>query len=354
MFNPPPYTPTIHLSDSSQFGDTRNMNLGAEVRRRAAELHERRGRRAEADSDIMMDFESDDDSSQDCDDRGSDYDYEDRRIRRDEAVFFTRREADDLEIAEIERRVAEATRVLKEAKRELKEAKLRIRERRREERHSLNENVRMRELRDYLSLGRKKSSPATPQQLSLPPRTRSPSPYRFISRRESDEMPSQSVESRSRSRSRTLDPTGEGSEANSASQEQVYESFRKIHDLSKEFQTLKQNFVYPTVIDFQKPGSQEIITVRARSGPDDDDDEHVGVDSSVPEGKLGYTRTNEGLHTYSHGMEKVLGKLDSVDSWNVTSIRKKRRGVVEDIETEASKLEVYRQRVWREYCNGGK
>jgi hypothetical protein len=126
----------------------------------------------------------------------------------------------------------------------------------------------------------------------------------------------------------------------------VYESFSKIHDLSKEFERLKENFVYPTVIDFQKPGSQEIISVRARSAPADG---HVG-DETVAEGKLAYTRTNEGLHAYLHGMEKLLGKLDSVDSWNETSVRRKRRGVIGDIEEEASKLEGYKQRVWREYC----
>jgi hypothetical protein len=125
MYNPPPYAPPIptptHLSDNISV-------ISPEVQRR----------RAEEDND--GDFESDGDSYQDLDDRGRDYDYEDRSTRRDlpdEAVFFTRREGvldDDLELGRIERKVAEAARVLEEAKRELKEVKLRIRNRRREER----------------------------------------------------------------------------------------------------------------------------------------------------------------------------------------------------------------------------
>ena len=113
------------------------MNIGSEVQRRTAELLERRARGAKEDND--SDFKSDDDSYQDRDDRGRNYDYEDRRTRRDlpdEAVFF-RREQDDLdalEITHIERRVEEATRALEDAKRDLKEAKMRIRDRRREER----------------------------------------------------------------------------------------------------------------------------------------------------------------------------------------------------------------------------
>lgn len=132
----------------------------------------------------------------------------------------------------------------------------------------------------------------------------------------------------------------------------MYESFSKIHDLAKEFQTLKQNFVYPSVIEFQKPGSQagEIVTVRARSAPAEDESDAIGPGS---EGKLAYTRTNEALHTYSYAMEKLLGKLDSVDSWNEMSVRTKRRGIIGEIEQEASRLELYRRKVWRDYCTEG-
>ena len=209
------------------------------------------------------------------------------------------------------------------------------------------------------------SRPPTPQprvsSSSLPSRSRSPSPYRFTSRVESEiptlpSQPSQSV--KPQSRLRTPNPSvrkGEGSEAASASQEQVYQSFSKIHDLGKDFQILKQNFVYPSVIEFQKPGSQvgEIITVWARSPPADDElmsDFALDSEDRGPEGELAYTRANEALHTYSYAMEKLLGKLDSVDSWNETSVRTKRRGLIGEIEQEASKLERYRQKVWRDYC----
>jgi hypothetical protein len=138
----PPYVPSIHLSDISlnpQSGHTRDMNLGAGMQRRLAELAERQAQRAK-EGTTESDLESDDD-------RGvgrRDYDYEDRRSRRDlsEAVFF-RREQDDLEIAHIERRVAEATRALEEAKQDLMETKMRIRDRRREERQQLNERSRV-------------------------------------------------------------------------------------------------------------------------------------------------------------------------------------------------------------------
>lgn len=148
MFNPPPYVPGIPLSDTiplnnSQFGHT--PNLGIEVQRRTAELAERMGRRAKEDTDGDLEGDYEDDG-----DRERDFNYEDRRTRPNEAVFFRRDQddLDDMEIAHIERRVAEATRILEEAKRDLKEARMRIRNRRREERqrgrgnHSLPEFVR--------------------------------------------------------------------------------------------------------------------------------------------------------------------------------------------------------------------
>ena len=220
----------------------------------------------------------------------------------------------------------------------------------------------------YLAPAGNRSRPPTPQpqasSSSLPSLSRSPSPYRFTSKLDTEipTLPSQQSQSvRPRSRSRTPNPgsatvpNGEGSEAVSASQEQVYQSFSKIHDLAKDFQILKQNFVYPSVIEFQRPGSQigETIAVRVRGPPADDElmsDLAVDSEDRWPEGKLAYTRANEALHTYSYAMEKLLGKLDSVDSWNETSVRTKRRGIVGEIEQEASKLERYRQKVWRDYC----
>lgn len=208
------------------------------------------------------------------------------------------------------------------------------------------------------------SRPPTPRPSSgLPARSRSPSPYRFSSRTESEipTLPSQTSQSvlEPQPPSHTLNPTlheGEGGETVPA-QEQVYHSFTKLHDLAKEFQTLKQNFVYPSVLEFQKPGSKvgDVITVRACSPPAEFEDIQSKLDgvsgSEDPrsDGKLAYTRANEAFHAYAHAMEKLLGKLDSVDSWNETSVRTRRRGIISEIEQEASKLEGYRQKVWHTY-----
>ena len=379
------------------------------MQRRAAELAGRRARRANEDyDDADSEFESDDNYHEDNDDSDDksrrDYDYREQG-RRDlpDAVIF-RREQDDLEIAHMEMAVVEATRSLEDAKRNLRQTKLRIKNRRREERQQLEEQSRknrsvpelsravvddgharvgalssgdiicdadqifdqtsQQAIRDYLTPAGNRSCPPTPQpfSLNLPTRSRSPSPYRFSSRTQSrspiqrsqSSQPVHGHRPRSHTPNRTAHIEREDDDAIPAAQEQVYQSFTKLHDVAKEFQTLKQNFVYPPVIEFQKPGSQlgEVITVRALAGFEHDELmlDSTGYDETHgSEGKLAYTRANEALHAYTYAMEKLLGKLDSVDSWNETSVRTKRRGIVGDIEQEASKLERYKRKVWCDY-----
>ena len=203
-------------------------------------------------------------------------------------------------------------------------------------------------MRDYLSPAKSGSRAPTPK-LSLsssPTRSRSPSPYRFSK----SEIIQSSQSDQSPPHSRTPSPAVREEEGGDATQEQVYQSFGKLHDLAREFRLLKRNFVYPSVLEFEKPGSRvgEIITVRTRSSPDELVSD--GTDSSEgSKGKLVYTRANEAFHAYTDAMEKLLGKLDSVDSWNETSVRNRRRKIIGEIEQEASRLERYRQKVWRDY-----
>jgi len=68
-----------------------------------------------------------------------------------------------------------------------------------------------------------------------------------------------------------------------------------------------------------------------------------------PEGKLDYTSTNYPLHAYSEGLNKLLIKLDGVESWGKKAIRDKRRTIVKSIEKEASKLDRYCKQAWLDY-----
>lgn len=146
----------------------------------------------------------------------------------------------------------------------------------------------------------------------------------------------------------------EQNEAASRIQKQyrIHASLRSIDNLASQFETLKKNFAYPRTIDFQKPGSEGgHISVGAYRPPSDfdneDDVQPMDVDS--PEGKLDYTSTNYALNSYMDSMDKLLMKLDGVESWGQNEIRLKRRSIVKSIEKEASKIDRYWKQTWVDY-----
>jgi hypothetical protein len=133
----------------------------------------------------------------------------------------------------------------------------------------------------------------------------------------------------------------------------IHSSFRALTDIESQFDALKKSFAYPTKIDFQKPGSEAVVTVPAYRAPSDFDKETeetdlMEVDSA--EGRLAYTSTNFGLNTYSDALDKILIKLDGVESWGHKSVRMRRRSVVKAVEREASKLDRYWRQAWADFA----
>ena len=70
--------------------------------------------------------------------------------------------------------------------------------------------------------------------------------------------------------------------------------------------------------------------------------------------RLAYTPRNHALHVYTDSMDKLLMKLDGVESWGDEDVRKRRRDVVKAIEEEASSLERQWMNAWRLYINNRK
>jgi hypothetical protein len=128
-----------------------------------------------------------------------------------------------------------------------------------------------------------------------------------------------------------------------------HRAFRALDDIMSQFKKLQEGFAYPRVIDFKKPGGEGgHITVPANRPPSDFGDE-APKEAGECEGKLDYTSTNYPLHAFSEALDKLLMKLDEVESRGEKSIREKRRGVVKDIEKEASRLDRYWKQAWSDY-----
>lgn len=138
----------------------------------------------------------------------------------------------------------------------------------------------------------------------------------------------------------------------------IHQSLQAIDKVASEFQALKNAFKYPSVVDFQKRGSEGgHISVHTTQSPLEFDkveevirgegETSMEVDEQRP--KLAYTPVNYSVHSYVDAMEKLLMRLDGVDSWGVTGIREKRRSVVREIGEESARLDRYCQQVWTDY-----
>jgi hypothetical protein len=136
----------------------------------------------------------------------------------------------------------------------------------------------------------------------------------------------------------------------------IHQSLRTINDIASEFQTLKNTFVYPSVVEFQKPGSEGgHIPVPITRPPLEvgqveevaENEVEMVVDEQQP--KLAYTSVNHRLHSYVDAMEKLLMRLDGVESWGDKGVRDNRRSVVKEIGKESEKLERYWKKAWAAY-----
>jgi len=138
----------------------------------------------------------------------------------------------------------------------------------------------------------------------------------------------------------------------------IHRSLQTISNIASEFQTLKTAFVYPSVIEFQEPGSEEghisVSTARAPSEFDNVEEEwevegEVRMEVDGPQMKLAYTTVNYPIHSYVDAMERLLMKLDGVESWGDRGVRERRRSVVREIEKETAKLEKFWKQAWVDY-----
>ncbi len=111
----------------------------------------------------------------------------------------------------------------------------------------------------------------------------------------------------------------------------IHSSLRALSEIESSFQSVKNGFTFPTKIDFQTAKSEEAVTVLASRAPSDfdkepEEDDAMEVDRT--DGKLAFTSTNFALNSYVDALDKILMKLDGVESWGNKGIRTRRRGIV--------------------------
>ncbi|KAG6827692.1 hypothetical protein H0H92_010730 [Tricholoma furcatifolium] len=120
----------------------------------------------------------------------------------------------------------------------------------------------------------------------------------------------------------------------------VYRALASLKDLETQFDTLVNSFSLPSVIDFQ--GSEGPISVSVPAV--------LPTDPAGDTPKLAYDSTNYALHSYTESLNRLLIKLDGVESWGDPSVRRSRRRTVGKVEAEANRIDMYCKSVWAAYA----
>ncbi|KAF5376049.1 hypothetical protein D9615_007669 [Tricholomella constricta] len=125
----------------------------------------------------------------------------------------------------------------------------------------------------------------------------------------------------------------------------IYWSLKTLRELERQFNALQSSYSLPSKIDFQGPDGIVSITPSDYSLPPDPSDT-----INIP--KLAYNPTNYNFHSYIESLNRLILKLDGVESWKDAGVRKARGGVVGRVADEANRMEAYSRQVWAAYAAG--
>jgi hypothetical protein len=67
--------------------------------------------------------------------------------------------------------------------------------------------------------------------------------------------------------------------------------------------------------------------------------------------RLAFTPTNVPIRSYDEDLNRILTKLDAVESWGQKKVRQRRRDVVRNVELEAARIETVWAEVWKRYIS---
>ena len=133
-----------------------------------------------------------------------------------------------------------------------------------------------------------------------------------------------------------------------------FKSLKILSSLQATFDSLKSSFVLPANLDFKLDSSissDNILTIPTHSIPLPSSSSHDDV-PSIP--SLAYTPTNAPLHQYYEELNRLLTKLDEVESFGDRSVRDRRRELARLVEREAERVDQWKVAVWRARENTGK
>ena len=131
------------------------------------------------------------------------------------------------------------------------------------------------------------------------------------------------------------------------------QALTSIAALSTQFEQFKSALTYPPQLDYRDAIPDAIITipissesfVRASSMPPSDDaDDTAETSKSNP--RLAFTSNNRVVLEYIENLNRLIEKLDGVESGGHALVREQRKQMIRNVEAEAQRMDRWIAAVW--------
>ena len=132
------------------------------------------------------------------------------------------------------------------------------------------------------------------------------------------------------------------------------QALTSIAELSTQFEQFKSAFSPPPQLDYRSAASGDITTipvasesfVHASSIPPSSEDAEDATETSESNPGLAFTSNNKVVLEYIENLNRLVDKLDRIESGGHASVREQRKQMIRDVEAEAQWMDRWIAAVW--------
>ena len=130
-------------------------------------------------------------------------------------------------------------------------------------------------------------------------------------------------------------------------------SLATISQLESNFEDLIGAFTMPETVDYLSADGEVVSLEVVPTAPLPVPSETQSKSTSLA-ARLAFTPANVPIRVYDEHLNRILTKLDAVESWGERKVRERRRDVVRNVELEAARIESLWVDMWRRYVGAEK
>lgn len=133
------------------------------------------------------------------------------------------------------------------------------------------------------------------------------------------------------------------------------QALASIAELSTQFEQFKSAFSPPPQLDYRGAAPDDVIPIPVSSEsfihassvpPSSEDAEHT-TNTSKSNPELAFTSNNKATLEYIENLNRLIDKLDRIESGGNASVREQRKQMIRNVEAEAQRMDRWIAAVWK-------